>query len=207
MIPASYSTLAALLFVLGGLVTCFAGYRLFRLVLGIYGFYAGAMVASSMVDPGSTFTIGVAILAGGLVGAVVMIVAYFLGVGLVGAGLAALALSFAWRIVGGEPPTILVVVVCVVGAIAALSFVRYVVVFGTSIAGAWTFMVGAFALTGDAAPLEGASAPGVWVVYPIDLLPKRWWVLLALLGLSIVGVVTQLATTTRLAKRRKKKKE
>jgi hypothetical protein len=206
MIPASYSTLAAAIFALGGLLTCFAGYRLFRVVLGLYGFYAGAMVASSMVDPGSTWAIAAAILVGGLIGAVIMIVAYFLGVGLIGAGLAALALNFAWRLIGGDPPTIVLVIACVVGAVAALSVVRYVVVFGTAIAGAWTFMIGAFALAGDAAPLEGASAPGVWMIYPIDLLPREWWVLAALLGLAIAGVVTQLATTTKLAKRKNKKK-
>jgi hypothetical protein len=29
-------------------LACFAGYRLFRIVLGIYGFILGAMIASSL---------------------------------------------------------------------------------------------------------------------------------------------------------------
>ncbi len=68
-----------------------------------------------------------------------MVAAYFIGVGLIGAGLAALALNALWRVVGGgDPPTLVLVLVCVLGALAALSVVRYVVVFGTAIAGAWT---------------------------------------------------------------------
>ena len=40
-----------------------------------------------------------------------------------------------WRVVsGGEPPTVVLVVVCVLGALAALSVVRYVVIFGTALA-------------------------------------------------------------------------
>ena len=38
MLPHSYELPAAILLVLGGALSCFAGYRLFRIVLGIYGF-------------------------------------------------------------------------------------------------------------------------------------------------------------------------
>ena len=37
MLPAAYQIPAAILLVIGGLVACFAGYRVFRTVLGIYG--------------------------------------------------------------------------------------------------------------------------------------------------------------------------
>ena len=39
-----------------------------------------------------------------------------------------------------------VVVVCVIGSVLALQAVRYVVIFGTAVAGSWTFLVGALAL-------------------------------------------------------------
>ena len=38
MLPPSYEFPAAILLVIGGAVACFAGYRLFRFVLAIYGF-------------------------------------------------------------------------------------------------------------------------------------------------------------------------
>ena len=207
MIPASYTTLAAAIFAAGGLLTCFAGYRLFRIVLGLYGFIVGALVASSIPDPGNTWAIAMACLVGGVVGAVVMVLAYFVGVGLVGAGLAALGLNFAWKLIGGEPPTLLLVIVCVVGAVLALNVVRYVVVFGTAMTGAWTLMVGAFALVGDTAALKAASAPTVWAVYPLDLLPGKWWVTGLWIALSLAGALVQLATTSKTGKKKKKKKD
>ena len=39
MLPATFQTPAAIILVLGGLLACFAGYRLFRIVLAIYGFH------------------------------------------------------------------------------------------------------------------------------------------------------------------------
>ena len=194
----------AVIFAVAGLLTCFAGYRLFRFVLGLYGFLAGAVVASSMADPGNTFVLIVTILVGGVVGAVVMVLAYFIGVGLIGAGLAAMLLNLGWRAVGGEPPTLVVVIVCVIGAVLALQAVRYVVVCGTAIAGSWTFIVGALALMGDSKALVAASAPNVWVVYPMDLLPPNWWVMIGWITLAISGIVVQLKTTTAGGKRKRR---
>lgn len=204
MLPASYAAPAAAILAVGGLLACFAGYRLFRFVLGLYGFIFGALVTTSMMgDAAGTWSLIVAGLVGGLVGAVLMIAAYFLGVGLVGAGLAALALNLGWRLVGGEPPTVVLVVVCVVGALAALSVVRYVVVFGTAIAGAWTAIVGIMAFMGDAGALKAASAGDVWVFYPLDPVPDRWWLPLIWFAVALLGVIVQLATTSAGGKRKR----
>jgi hypothetical protein len=53
MFPVTLQIPVAVLLLLGGLVACFAGYRLFRIVLGIYGFILGALLASTMVGPGT----------------------------------------------------------------------------------------------------------------------------------------------------------
>src|SRR5215831_11026920 len=107
MLPAAYATPVAVVFVVGGLLACFAGYRLFRFVLGIYGFIFGAAITTSIMGASGTVALIVAAIVGGLVGALLMVAAYFLGVGLLGAGLAALALNLVWRFVGGEPPTLI----------------------------------------------------------------------------------------------------
>jgi len=207
MIPASYTTAAAALFAVGGIVTCFAGYRLFRFVLGLYGFYAGWLVGSSLIDPNSTAFIKLMVgLGGGVAGAILMVFAYFVGVGLIGAGLAALVLNTGWRLFGGEPPTLILVIVCVVGAVLALNIQRYVVVFGTAIAGAWTAMVGGMALIGNGDALKAASAPNVWVVYPMNLVPGGWGVTLGWFALALAGVVVQLSTTSRTGKKKLKSK-
>jgi hypothetical protein len=197
MLPASYATPAAVVLAIGGFLACFAGFRLFRFVLGLYGFILGAFVTTSMMGTQHLWALIVAAIVGGLVGAVLMIAAYFVGVGLIGAGLAALALNLIWRIVGGEPPTLVLVIVCVVGALAALSVVRYVVIFGTAILGAWTLIVGAMALTGNAAALRAASAGDIWVFYPLDPMPSRWWHTLLWLVLAMCGALVQLATGPR----------
>ena len=145
-----------------------------------------------------------ALIAGGVVGALVMFFAYFVAVGLVGAGLAAMVLHYVWKFIGGDPPTLLLVVVCVVGAVIALQIQRWAVAFGTSIAGSWTALVGVMALAGNPKALIAASAPNIWVVYPIDLLPPTLWMMLAWIALAVIGFVVQLNTTTTMGRRRKK---
>ena len=46
--PAAYRVPAAIALVLGGIVACFFGYRLFRVVLSIFGFILGGLMASSL---------------------------------------------------------------------------------------------------------------------------------------------------------------
>jgi len=195
MLPASYAVPAAATLAVGGLLACFAGHRLFRFVLGLFGFILGAFVTTSVMGPANTWTLVLAAVVGGLVGAGLMFTAYFLGVGLLGAGLAALALNFAWRFIGGDPPTIVLVIVCVVGALAALSVVKHVVIFGTALAGSWTLIVGAMALMGDPAAMRAASAADIWILYPLDPLPSRWWIPIAWLALALVGALVQMATS------------
>ena len=73
MLPASLQTPAAVILLVGGLISCFAGYRVFRVVLGIYGFVIGALFASGLAGPENTFWMIGAALAGGLVGALILI--------------------------------------------------------------------------------------------------------------------------------------
>jgi len=202
MVPGAYATPTAVIFAIGGLLTCFAGYRLFRVVLALYGFIAGALIGSHIPSSTNTWTILMSIIAGGVVGALVMYFAYFVAVGLVGAGLAAMVLHYVWKFIGGEPPTLLLVVVCVVGAVIALQIQRLAFAFGTAVAGSWTFLVGVMALTGNPKALIAASAPNIWVVYPIDLMPPTWWMMLAWIALAVIGFVVQLKTTSTMGKRR-----
>ena len=195
MLPASFATPAAVILTLGGLIACFAGYRLFRFVLGLYGFYLGALVTTSFMPPTNTWALVMAALAGGVVGALLIVGAYFVGVGLIGAGLAALGLLSGWHaVMHAEPPPVVLVIVSVLGALGALSIVRHVVIFGSAIAGSWTAVVGALALTIDKSQ-HAAQANNLWIVYPLDPLKGRWWVMAAWIALAIAGVVVQLATT------------
>src|SRR2546428_11003632 len=77
MLPHAYGLPAATLLVLGGALSCFAGYRLFKIVLGIYGFILGAMLGSSMMGVSNTTGMVVASLIGGGARAPILVVAYF----------------------------------------------------------------------------------------------------------------------------------
>src|SRR5215472_5684611 len=126
MLPASLQIPAALLLLAGGIISCFAGYRVFRIVLGIYGFIIGALVTSSAMGTEHTLWMIVGALIGGVLGALVLIAAYFVGVALLGAGVGALAASLIWAALGREPGAVVVIVFAIAGALAALMLQRYV---------------------------------------------------------------------------------
>ena len=196
MLPTAYEVPAAIALVLGGALACFAGYRLFRVVLGIYGFLLGAMIASSIAGTGSTAGMVGAALAGGLAGAVILVMAWFVGVALVGAGLGALLSHLVWsQIYIGDPPATAVILVSVAGALTAMVLQRYVIIVGTSFGGAWTVIVGAVALLASQAVESAAAAGAVWVLYPLSPAPGQRWVPVAWVAVGILGTAVQVRVT------------
>jgi hypothetical protein len=197
MLPHSYELPAAILLVLGGALSCFAGFRLFKIVLGIYGFVLGAMLASSAMGTTNTTGMIAAALAGGVCGALLLMFAYFIGIALVGAGLGALIAHAAWdNFRTGDPPAVAIVVLAVVGSIAAMFLQRYVIIVATAFGGAWTVIVGGLALNGDRTVANAASSGDVWILYPTTAPPQRW-VLVAWLLLGVLGAAVQLGVTGR----------
>jgi hypothetical protein len=203
MIPGAYAVPAAVILVISGAVACFGGYRLFRIVLGIYGFILGAMITTSVMGTSSTFALVLAAAVGGLIGAGLMIAAYFVGVGLIGAALASLVVHMVWRVIGGDPPTMLLVIMAVLGALGALSVARYVAVIGTALAGSWTLIVGALALSGKKFNSLPVTSDNVWVVYGAGPLPGNWWVIGSWVALALAGAVVQMTTTSKTGKAKK----
>ena len=192
MLPVTLQIPAAIFLVLGGAVACFAGYRFFRIVLGLYGFVLGALLATTVAGAGSTSSLLLWAVVGGVAGALVLNLAYFFGVVLVGAAVGAMAVTLLWSRASGDPHVLIVVAFAVVGALAAMWLQRYVVVTGTAFGGAWTLLVGALALTGDVTAQAASAANCVWVVYPLDPAPGRRWLPVAWLALGAVGMFVQL---------------
>jgi hypothetical protein len=196
MLPHSYELPAAILLVLGGALSCFAGYRLFKIVLGIYGFVIGAMLASSMMGITNTTGMIVAALLGGLGGALLLMFAYFIGIALVGAGLGAFIAHVAWETIGhGDPPAVAVIVLSILGSIAAIFLQRYVIIVATSFAGAWTVIVGGLAVSGDTTAARAASTGDVWILYPTTPAPGQKWLPIAWIVLGLIGTGVQLGIT------------
>ena len=196
MLPHAYEMPAAILILLSGIVACFAGYRLFRLVLAIYGFILGAMLASSLMASSNTIGMIGAALLGGIVGALIMTFAYFVGIALIGAGMGALAAHVfwsTWRSV--DPPALAVILLSVAGAVGAMLLQRYVIIFSTAFSGAWTMIVGGLALSGDATAARAAATGNVWILYPFAPLAAHRWVPFAWAALGIAGAAVQMGIT------------
>lgn len=192
MLPPAYELPGAILLILTGAIACVAGYRFFRIILAVYGFIFGALIASSVMGISNTAGMIGAALIGGVVGALVMFVAWFVGVALVGAGLGALLAHLAWgQFATGDPPAVTVIVVSVLGAVLSMALQRYVVIIGTAFGGAWTMIVG---VVNAMAVRAGTKAAGddVWILYPLTPDPSQRWMPIAWLVLGFAGTVIQL---------------
>jgi len=193
MLPHGYEPFAAVVLLLGGVLACFAGHRLFRIVLGIYGFILGAMIASSVVGVNNATGMLAAAVVGGLLGSVVLVFAWFVGVSLVGAGIGVLAAHVIWSQVGsGDPPAVAIIAVAVAGALGAMIVQRFIIVAGTAFIGAWTVVLAAatwFPRTGLA---RGSSKTEAWIFYPTSTTAS--WMPFAWITLALVGTAVQLST-------------
>lgn len=195
MLPASYQLPAAVVLLLGGIVACFFGYRMFRLVLAIFGFILGAFAASSLMAPSDTTAMLAAAAIGGLIGAAILFAAYFVGVALFGAGIGALVANLAFSASGRDPHFVVIAFCAVAGAVTSMYLQRYVIILGTAFGGAWTMIVGAMALVGDKTALAAAAAGDVWVAYPLDPAPGKRWVPIAWVVVGLIGTGVQLGWT------------
>jgi hypothetical protein len=204
VIPQPYQPLMLGLMVLSGVIAWAAGYRLFRLVLTLNGFIFGAWVTTAMFGASAKTLLIMAALGGGLVGALIMFFGYFVGVALVGAGIGALAVHMFWSRIGTDPHPIVVILAAVAGAASAMALQRYVIIIATAFAGAWTLLVSGLTLSDRGQKL--ASAPEVWILYPLDPAPSRRWVIIAWALLGVAGIFIQLRFTGRSKVRAKKAK-
>ena len=198
MLPPSYALPFAILLVLGGALACFAGYRLFRIVLALYGFILGAMIASSIMGVSNSIGMVVAAVIGGLAGSLILVFAYFIGIALVGAGMGALIANLVWSgLRSGDVPWQLAVAAAVVGAITAMVLQRYVIIVSTAFGGAWTLIMGAATIAADRTAVRAASAMDAWIFYPISPAPGGRWISVAWVVLGLIGTGVQLGITAK----------
>jgi hypothetical protein len=198
MLPAPYALPFAILLVLGGALACFAGHRLFKIVLMLYGFILGSMMASSMMGASNSVGMIAAALVGGLAGSLIFVFAYFIGVALIGAGLGALVANMIWSGVRtGDVPWQFAVAAAVVGAITAMVLQRYVIIVSTAFSGAWMLILGATTVAAGRTAVRAASAPDAWIFYPISPAAGQRWVSVAWVVLGLIGTGVQLAVTSK----------
>jgi len=205
MLPLSFQVPASVVLLAGGAFACFGGFRLFRFVLGVYGFIIGALIGSSLTGTGEMWVTLAAAGAGGVVGAVVFVAGYFVGVAIIGAGVAAIIVHLLW--IGGDPHPAALVVAAAIGAFAAMSFQRYVIIVGSAFGGAWTMLVGAAALMAGKSARGASATDDIWVLYPGDAGRDTAWIYGAWIVIGLVGVYAQLRGSSTSGKKKGKRRE
>jgi hypothetical protein len=155
------------------------------------------MLASSLMGVTNTTGMVVAAIVGGIVGALVLVFAYFVGIALIGAGLGALIAHVGWGwFRPGDPPVFALITLAVLGSIAAMLLQRYVIIVSTAFGGAWTMIVGGVAAMSDHAARVAAGAD-VWILYPLQPAPGQRWVSIVWVVMGVVGTAVQLGKTGR----------
>ena len=161
----------------------------------MFGFIIGAIVATSVFGSNDTTSMVIAGIVGGLVGATLLLGAYFVGVALIGAGIGALLVNLIWTQVEGDPHPFTVILFSVAGARLATWLQRYVIILATAFGGAWTLLVGGLALMGDSGPMKAAAQGDIWVAYPMNPVPGLGWLPWTWFALGAFGTLVQMRWT------------
>ncbi len=186
----------AVILLVGGLLSCFLGYRLLRLLVAVYGFGLGVIIVTAFADRLEPWVMVAVMAGGGLLGALLAKAAYLAVVAVLGAGLGALVVQAGWLSAAGEPGLWVMLSVCLAGALVALALRKYVVIVGTSFGGAWTALVGGLALAGDDSAVAAASGD-VQQVYPLAPASTQMEFAVAWYVLGGVALLVQLRTGRR----------
>lgn len=174
-----------------GALVCFWGYRLLRATLGMVGFtvgaFLGAAVASSVFHASPAFVLVVSVVAG-ILGGVLAVVLYKVGVFLLGAGGAALVAGVIIAGAGGVPRMFVLVLFGIAGGVLTLLLQRPLVSILTAFAGAWAVAAGVFQLCG----WYGAGYGYHELVNLRSSVQHFGWMLALWAALGIAGAIVQL---------------
>ncbi len=189
-------TLVTLVSIGLGLLNCFLGYRIFKFMLGVYGFVLGAiagLVLARLVTDLQGWGLVLPAFIGGVVGAGLMVLLYLVGVFVVGAAAGVLLVSAIGVGLDVTMPTAVVIIVAVAAGIIALILQKVVIVVSTALSGAWAAVMGGVSLFvgREVSLMDLFTRPAVWQRAGVPLLA----ILLVWLALGIAGAVVQFSTT------------
>lgn len=194
------STLFVVLFaVVLGLAFCFAGYRVFLVMLPIWGFFAGLWLgatATSLIFGGGFLATTTGLVIGfvlGLIFALLSYLFYILGVALVAAGFGA-AIGTGLMALLGFDGGFLVAIVALVAAIMmailtlVLNLQKYVIIFMTATGGANAIVLAGLLLF-NRVSLDAVRGAGN-AIGPV--LQDSWFWGIIWLVLAVVGILVQI---------------
>ncbi len=181
----------AIFSIIVGVIVCFWGYRLFKVVLGIAGFIAGAALFYHFGAQYTERMIVLVILAifGGLIGASLSVAFYYVGLFLLGA-LAGWQLGFLIAtVINIEFVIIIPIIAAILTGFLACFFQKPVIIIATALIGAWSVVTGGFYFFGTGIiPTDLFRDPFMLVE---DLRETNPVVILAWIVLGIAGMIFQ----------------
>jgi hypothetical protein len=132
-----------------GILTCFFGYRILKLTLGIMGFMAAATAGWTLglsLAPNNSGVALICAVIAGLIGAALCIWLFFLGVFLLGASAGAVVAAAFFNASGSQPQAILILIFAVVFGIVALVMQKFMIIASTAFSGSYLAVAGIFRL-------------------------------------------------------------
>lgn len=184
----------AIFSIIAGAIICFWGYRLFKVVLGIAGFIAGAVLFYHF---GAQYTANMVVLVilaifGGMIGASLSMAFYYVGLFLLGA-LAGWQLGFLIAtVVNIELVIIIPVAAAIIAGILACFFQKPIIIVATALIGAWSVVTGGFYFFGTGIiPTDLFRDPFMLIESLRETNPV---VILAWIVLSIAGIIFQFSS-------------
>ncbi len=181
----------AIFSIIAGVIVCFWGYRIFKVVLGIAGFIAGAVLFYHF---GAHYTANMVVLVilaifGGLIGASLSVAFYYIGLFLLGA-LAGWQIGFLISTaINIEFVIIIPIIAAALAGILACFVHKPVIIISTALIGAWSVVTGSFYFFGTGIiPTDLFRDPFMLVESLRETNPV---VILAWIALRIAGMIFQ----------------
>jgi len=147
----SYQEVAVCISAVLGLLNCFFGYKLFKLMLALAGFAMGSLMAAAVAQQlsgGVTWMVLAAAVGGGVVGAAAFYVLHLVCVFLLGAGAGAGLTVVGFAVAGHAPHYVAVAVGATAMGVVALLLRKPVIILLTAVSGAWAVASGALHFLG-----------------------------------------------------------
>jgi hypothetical protein len=194
-LPVSIINLFFGIAILIGALECFFGYRVFKTVLGLIGFLAGAILGAVIGYSLSGNRI-VSILAGilgGFIGAGLLVTLYFVGVFVIGALLGGILAEMLFTLFSRSSVPVVIVVLAVIGGVLAVIFQKFMIIVSTSFSGAYLAVNGLAYLFNNP-----GSSTDIWAILKGQG-SHEFVVLLCVIVLGSIGMFVQYRSTRVLA--------
>jgi hypothetical protein len=152
---------SALLVIVAGILTCFWGYRILKLTLGLFGFIAGAYggweIGLSLLHGSSGIALVCAVI-GGLVGMALYLWLYFVGIFLLGATAGTVvAAAFVNGTAQQAQPIVFLAISLIFGVIALVAQ-KFMIIVSTAFGGSYLITAGLWPFVADA-----QNASRIWL--------------------------------------------